>query len=322
MSTWHNSKLSRRAFLKQVGAGVTVMVASQLLTGTVHPTYAREASAGQSWGMLIDLTRCVGCNSCTLACKEYNNLSKADVEPQALGSDTYTFIDVRQVTTADGETKTRCVKRQCMHCLDAACVAACPAAAMYKSDEGPVIYRSERCLGCRYCQIACPFGVPSFEWENGLTPVISKCWLCYNRLQAGQKPACAEACPTGALRFGQRDRLLAQAHAQIISNPDRYVDHVFGEFEAGGTSILYLSDIPFEELGFPVNLPDTAPPEETEKIMNTLPVVIGGVIALMAGTAAYTHRKSAKSAQGHSVSIDALSPRPSPQKTKANKQEE
>jgi formate dehydrogenase iron-sulfur subunit len=161
---------------------------------------------------------------------------------------------------------------------------------MYKSDEGPVIYRAERCLGCRYCQIGCPFGVPTFEWQNGLTPVIGKCWLCHSRLQEGQIPACVEACPTGALRFGRRDHLLAQAHAQISSNPGRYVDHIFGEFEVGGTSMLYLSDLPFAELGFPVDLPHTAPPEETEKIMNKLPAVIAGMTVLLAGTAMVTHR--------------------------------
>jgi formate dehydrogenase iron-sulfur subunit len=184
-----------------------------------------------------------------------------------------------------------------MHCLNAACVSACPAAAMYNSGQGPVVYRPNRCLGCRYCQVACPFEVPRFEWDNGINPQISKCWLCYDRLQAGQKPACVEACPTGTLRFGEREELLAQAHAQIASNPGRYVDHVFGEFEVGGTSMLYLSDVAFEQLGFPGHLPQTAPPEETEKIMSKLPFVIGGVVALMTGTAVYTHRAPAETAQ-------------------------
>jgi formate dehydrogenase iron-sulfur subunit len=260
--------------------------------------------------MLIDLTRCTGCGSCALACKESNHLPQSEVEPQAFDSDTYTFIEPRPVATTEGGTETRYVKRQCMHCLKAACVAACPAAAMYKSDEGPVIYRPERCLGCRYCQLACPFGVPAFEWKNGLTPVISKCWLCYDRLQEGQKPACAEACPTGALRFGRRDELLAQAHAQIVTNPDRYVDHVFGQFEVGGTSMLYLSDIPFEELGFPVDLPSTAPPEETEKIMNTLPGVILGLTAFLTAAARFNRHKLKKPTQENAGSTNVQPPLP------------
>ena len=290
MSIERKSKLSRRAFLKQVGAGAAAMVATQLLSAPVLASEGLNEET-ETPGMLIDLTRCIGCNSCALACKETNHLPGDSDEPlTSFSSDTYTFVDTRQTTTADGETIEHYVKRQCMHCLDPACVSACPAAAMYKSDEGPVIYRAERCLGCRYCQMGCPFGVPSFEWKNGITPVISKCWLCYPRLQKGQEPACAEACPTGALRFGWRDHLLAEAHAQIISNPGRYVDHIFGEFEVGGTSMLYLSDIPFAELGFPANLPQTAPPEETEKIMSKLPAVIAGMTVLMAGTAIVTHR--------------------------------
>jgi formate dehydrogenase iron-sulfur subunit len=298
MSATDRTKFTRRTFLKQVGAGVAAVMASQMLPISV---LADEAAVAKTPALLIDLTRCTGCNSCALACKESNELPGSIDPPAAFNSDTYTFVDTIQTTTSSGETVERSVKRQCMHCLDPACVSACPAAAMYKSDEGPVIYRAERCLGCRYCQIGCPFGVPSFEWENGLTPVISKCWLCYDRLQAGEKPACASACPTGAIRFGRRDHLLVEAHAKIVSNPGRYVDHVFGEFEAGGTSMLYLSDIPFEELGFPVDLPRTAPPEETEKIMTKLPAVIAGVTVLMAGTVLVTHRnKPSHSAQEHS----------------------
>jgi formate dehydrogenase iron-sulfur subunit len=284
------SKLSRRDFLK-----IATVTTAGFLAGSAYPVYASETSAEDTWGMLIDLTRCTGCNSCALACKESNNLPHADIVPGALESDVFTFVDARQVVTANGEIETRYVKRQCMHCLNAACVSACPAAAMHSSGEGPVVYRSNRCLGCRYCQVACPFEVPRFDWENGVNPVISKCWLCYDRLQAGQEPACAEACPTGALRFGRRKDLLAQAHAQIASNPGRYIEQVFGEFEVGGTYMLYLSDVPFEQLGFPTGLPQTAPPEETEKIMSKLPFVIGGVAAVMTGTAVYTHHGLTKS---------------------------
>ncbi len=260
--------------------------------------------------MLIDLTRCVGCNSCALACKECHNLPHADVVPQSLDSDTYTFVDVHQVVTNSGEIRTRYVMRQCMHCLNAACVSACPTGAMHSSGQGPIIYRPNRCLGCRYCQIACPFEVPRFEMDNDINPVISICGMCYDRLQAGQKPTCAEACPTGALRFGRREALLAQAHAQIASNPGRYIDHVFGESEVGGTSMLYLSDVSFEQLGFPADLPQTALPEEARKAMSNLPCVIGGVVAVMTGIAVYTRRTAAKHVQGHEVSPEVRRPLP------------
>ncbi len=295
MSNQPTPKVSRREFLKRMGAGAAAMAAAHMLAS---PLLAAEQVSSKTPGMLIDLTRCTGCNSCALACREANNLPGSELAPPTgLNSTAYSFVDTQQAVTTEGQIVERNIKRQCMHCLDPACVSACPAAAMYKSKEGPIVYRAERCLGCRYCQIGCPFGVPAFEWENGLTPVISKCWLCYERLQEGERPACADACPTGAIRFGRRDQLLAQAHAQIASNPGRYIDHIFGEFEVGGTSMLYLSDIPFAELGFPANLPHTAPPEETEKIMSQLPAVIGGVTVLMAGAAVFTHRNSPKASE-------------------------
>lgn len=280
--------LSRRDFLKGLGIGCAALTAAWLIDDQV---YASGGSVGRHLGVLIDLTRCVGCNSCALACKESNGLPDANIVPTALAADAYTSVEVRWVTTPDGNVKRRYVKRQCMHCLNAACISACPAAAMYKGENGAVIYRSYRCLGCRYCQAACPFGILRFDWDNGTSPAINKCQMCYDRLQAGGKPACVEACPTGAVRFGLREELLVQARAKIASNPDRYVDHVFGEFEVGGTAMLYLSDVPFDQLGFPTELPATAPPEETQKIISKLPFVLTGMTALMAGTALYTHRK-------------------------------
>jgi formate dehydrogenase iron-sulfur subunit len=168
---------------------------------------------------------------------------------------------------------------------------------MYNSGEGPVIYRSDRCLGCRCCEVACPFGIPRFNWDNSITPTINKCWMCWDRLKEGEEPACVSACPTGAIRFGRREDLLAQAHARIASHPGRYVDNVYGEHEVGGTSMLYISDVPFEQLGFAMDLPVIAPPKQTEKILHKLPYVIGGMAAAMTGTALYTHRKPAIAAE-------------------------
>ncbi|NOZ72800.1 MAG: 4Fe-4S dicluster domain-containing protein, partial [Chloroflexi bacterium] len=211
--------------------------------------------------------------------------------PRHLDEDTYTYVAEFHVVNRNNEEVTRYVKRQCMHCLNASCVSACPAAAMHKSDLGPVVYEASLCLGCRYCEIGCPFGVPQFDWNNGLTPTINKCQMCISRQEQGQKPACVEACPTGALHFGKRSEMLREAHACIESNPQRYINHIYGESEVGGTSWLYLSDVPFSELGFPAHLPMTAPMEETEKIMTKLPFVIGGMAAILTGSAIYTHRE-------------------------------
>lgn len=280
------SKLSRRQFLKRSGA----TAAALYLTASMPATAWAEQAEKDGYGILVDISRCAGCNCCAAACKRANGLPVGDSPPQCLDSEAYCYVDTRQVTNLEGEEVTRYVKRQCMHCLNAACVSACPAAAMHKTEEGPVAYRAGRCLGCRYCQIGCPFGVPQFDWNNGINPEIRKCWMCADRLEEGKEPACVEACPMGAIRFGSRKQLLAEAKGKIASNPGRYVDHVFGEHEVGGTSVLYISDVPFEELGFPGNLPDTAPSEETEKIMTKLPFVIGGLAIALSGTAAYTHR--------------------------------
>ena len=303
--------ISRRVFLKQLGVAGTATTAAWVLGGQVASVRASDGTEETNWGVLIDLTRCVGCDSCALACKEKNGLLHPSVVPDALDSAAYTFVDDRWVMTAGGQEQRRYVKRQCMHCLNAACVSACPAAAMHKGDQGPVIYRSDRCLGCRYCQAACPFGVPRFNWDNGINPVISKCWFCYDRLQNGERPACVEACPSGALRFGLREELLAQAHGQIASNTDRYVDHIFGEFEVGGTAMLYISDVPFDQLGFPADLTRTAPPEETEKIVSKLPLVLAGMTAFMAGTAIYTHHEPSESVSDGKNEPDPPAPDPS-----------
>lgn len=286
-------ELSRRSFLKKLGAGALGGAGAWLLQDQVGSAEASQKTDDPTWGVLIDLSRCVGCNACALACKESNDLPGVGVVPGALDSETYTFVETFEVERPDGSSVTRHVKRQCMHCLNAACVSACPAAAMYNSGEGPVVYRVDRCLGCRYCAVGCPFGVPRFDWDSPIAGNIRKCWLCYERLKEGLLPACVEACPTGALRFGMRSELLAQAHGQITTHSDIYVDHVYGEHEVGGTSMLYISDVPFEQLGFPTGLPDIAPPEQTEKVMSALPYVIVGMAGLMSGTAAYTHRRAA-----------------------------
>jgi formate dehydrogenase iron-sulfur subunit len=206
--------------------------------------------------MLSDLTKCIGCGWCQQACKEWNDLPASqstsdgnDGTQACLSAETWTLPELHQVEQ-NGESLQIFVKRQCMHCVNPACVSACPVGALQKLDNGAVTYDCKRCIGCRYCMVACPFGIPKFEWDQPL-PRIRKCTLCADRQEMGQEPACAAACPTGALMFGTRDELIAEAEARIQAEPDRYYPHIYGQEELGGTSWMYLSPVPFEELEFP-----------------------------------------------------------------------
>ncbi|MFN2165310.1 MAG: 4Fe-4S dicluster domain-containing protein [Anaerolineae bacterium] len=273
-----DTTISRRAFLKKAaGVGATAVTGACLSSIALEPTFASDVQSDKAWGMLIDVTRCSGCNSCALACKEANDRPDPTKEPTHLSCDAYSFVDAK----AAGRIEPVYAKRQCMHCVHPACVSACTVGAMRKTPEGPVVYDSSKCIGCRYCQYACPFGVPTFDWDNPLG-LIHKCQMCISRLEEGSLPACVDACPAGALRFGRRTDLLAQAHAQIVSNPGRYVDHVYGETEAGGTSVLYLSGVPFSALGLPT-LGDQPIPEYAEAVMKRTPVIAVSVASLATG---------------------------------------
>lgn len=204
--------------------------------------------------MLYDATMCTGCRACQMACKREKELpvessgSEGLYEnPRDLSGLTLTLIKVAEVEET-GEWSF--VKRQCMHCLHPSCVSACPVSALQQTEQGAVVYEAERCIGCRYCMVACPFSIPKFEWEKSL-PHIQKCDFCADRQEQGLAPACADVCPTGALIFGDRSELIAEAESRIQGEPDKYVNYVYGKSELGGTSVLYLSDVPFEEMGFP-----------------------------------------------------------------------
>jgi formate dehydrogenase iron-sulfur subunit len=219
-------------------------------------------------GILTDVTRCVGCRACAYACKEINDLPRD--EAQHLNSETWCVVEGRAGLN---------VRRQCMHCLDPACVSVCPVGALQKTPQGPVVYDEDACMGCRYCMVACPYRVPKYEWETPL-PRMQKCIMCFDqRVSQGKQPACTEACPAQATMFGDRDDLIREARARIRRNPERYVDHIYGLQEAGGTSVLYLSSLPFERLGFPTGLDVQAYPRLIWNILRTIPniVVTGGV---------------------------------------------
>jgi formate dehydrogenase iron-sulfur subunit len=207
-------------------------------------------------GMLSDLTKCIGCGWCNQACKEWNELpetqsdsAESERSQSCLSAETWTLPELHQVEQ-NGQMLQVFVKRQCMHCVNPACVSACPVGALQKLENGAVTYDCTRCIGCRYCMVACPFGIPKFEWDQPL-PRIRKCTMCADRQEMGLEPACAAACPTGALMFGHRDELIAEAEARIQADPDKYFPHIYGQEELGGTSWLYLSPVPFEELEFP-----------------------------------------------------------------------
>lgn len=259
--------VSRRDFLRGGALLSAVMLARQAHVAQASSTDDED----QPWGILVDLTRCTGCNSCALACKAANQLPHPTTLPQSLSAEAYTYVAAINLG-GNGESLPQYAKRQCMHCLEPACVSACTVGALQKTPEGPVVYNASKCIGCRYCQYACPFGVPTYDWNNALG-LIHKCQMCANRLADGQQqPACVGACTSGALRFGTRKALLAQAHAQISSNPDKYIDHIYGEHEVGGTSVLYLSGLPFAALGFP-ELPEQPVPHYAEAVMRQTPVI-------------------------------------------------
>ncbi len=232
-------------------------------------------------GILTDLTKCVGCEACVWACKEINELPREDGAARLSGT-TWTAIE------RHGNVN---VRRQCMHCEEPACASVCPVAAFQKTPEGPVIYLPDRCMGCRYCMIGCPFGMPKYEWDKPL-PLVRKCILCYEtRVKNGGQPACTAACPAGATIFGERDALIREARRRIEAEPGRYVDHVYGISEAGGTSVLYLSGVPFEKLGFRVDVREDPYPKLTWDILSKLPSVISVWGVSLLGIWWITHRR-------------------------------
>ncbi len=285
-----STKTTRRQFLKGAGAATLAVVGVCKLPQSVFADGSSTETCVDPVSILIDVSRCQGCDSCALACKEANQLPLTDNPPSKLDADTYTFVDRREVTLENGEVETRYVKRGCMHCLNAACVSACPAAAMYKTDEGPVYYRANRCWAVAIARWAAPLACPSSIGTMVSRPKSANAGCATIVCRKENNLPVSNHAPPALFVSELRSRLLAEAHARIDSNPDHYVDHVYGEHEVGGTSVLYISDVPFEQLGLPTNLPTTAPPEETEKIMSKLPFVIGGLAVALTGTAAYTHR--------------------------------
>jgi formate dehydrogenase iron-sulfur subunit len=229
--------------------------------------------------ILVDITKCIGCGACQFACKTKNGLPEG--EEKKLSATAYTVIDER-----DGVY----VRHLCMHCETPTCASVCPVGAIQKTSAGPVVYTSDKCIGCRYCIQACPFQVPRYEW-NQTTPKMQKCNLCFDRIAQGQPPACVEACPTGASSFGDRDEMLREARRRIHESPDQYVNYIYGESEVGGTSVLYLSSLPFESLGFKTDVSKEPLPMLTWQALSKIPGVVFTGSVLLYGIWWITNRR-------------------------------
>ncbi len=227
--------------------------------------------------ILTDTTKCIGCRECVIACKKEYKLE--DAVPRRWSSND--GLSARNWTSIV-EHDDKYIRKQCRHCLEPACVSACPVAALTKSEMGAVVYDSKKCLGCRYCMMACPYGIPRYDWDKQV-PYVRKCILCADRVKDGKQPSCTEACPTGATIFGDRDELIAVAHQRIKDNPDKYRDRVWGEHEVGGTSVLYISDVDLSFLTYGQPLGDTPLPDRTASAMHAVPYAFVGMGSLMTG---------------------------------------
>ena len=317
--------INRRDFLK-FSAGTGLMLTAGATSGRASeaPKLPPEAV-----GILYDATLCIGCMSCMVNCKKANAepggalfhkdtagqipyefplTDKIYDAPTRLSSKTLCIIKAyRDGDPAKAEEKGApafsFIKNHCLHCIEPACVAVCPVAALQKQkDTGIVTYNKTKCFGCRYCQVACPFGIPMYEFEKA-SPSVVKCQLCNHRYAQGKYSACCEFCPTGASIFGRVEDLREEAKRRLALKPGdayaypvhhvkgdkrteqevaKYVDHVYGLDEAGGTQYLFLAGVDFDKLGFNPKITNQVYPDFTWDYVSHVPALIGTL--LVAGT--------------------------------------
>ncbi len=287
--------VNRRDVIKALFGGSAV-AALATTTGVVSPARASESDAitplADAVGLMYDATKCIGCRACMPACQNENGLTPDTgstgglyQQPETLNSSTKNLIKL--YTAPDGHERSF-MKQQCMHCVDPACVSGCPMEALHKEPLGVVGWNSSLCIGCRYCQIACPFNIPKFEWHK-VNPKIVKCELCRHTVgKTATQPACTRVCPTHAVIYGKRSELLAEAHRRIAERPGFYFeDRVYGEIEGGGTQCLVLSHVDYSNLGLP-KLGRESAPSQVRRSTNFIyrgfltPIVAyGGIVAIM-----------------------------------------
>lgn len=321
--------LNRRDFFKLSAAGASAMV-----TGEAH-ALQREAKEmpSEALGMLYDSTLCIGCRACMVACKETNGMppeatGQTDImwdTPIETSGSTLNVIKVYK--NGSGETKDQEIdgfafmKRHCLHCVDPSCISACPVSAMTKDSlTGVVEHHEDRCIGCRYCVYACPFGIPKFEYDDAFGQ-IQKCEFCAHLLAEGKTPACCHVCPTGASLFGTVELLKEESQRRLSKKPGekylyprgkltdgkrenaqpghlatipKYLHHLYGEKELGSTQVMYMSAVPFKKLGLPTDVPDYGYPTVSEGIQHALYKWMLAPAVVLAGLTFIVNRNTRK----------------------------
>lgn len=292
--------IKRRDFMKAAAFSTTFLAPAEI----VGKDKSGTGNFDDVCGVLVDTVICIGCRKCEWACNQANQQDGRSLEEfedksvfdRRRRPTSREFTVVNSIPDPNNPENPKYMKIQCMHCNDPACVSACIVGALAKTEEGPVTYDPWKCMGCRYCMVACPFEAPAYEFDNVLGPRVMKCSFCYKRFNEKDfKPACVEACPNGALTFGIRRDLIEIARARIKGAPQKYIDHIYGEKEAGGTSWMYLAGVDFRRTELP-ELNQKAIPQLTERIQHGIfksfvpPVVLYGLLGLIM----YTLREKGK----------------------------
>jgi Fe-S-cluster-containing dehydrogenase component len=284
--------INRRSFLKLAGTAAATLAVD---AADASPGPASSAPSGGGYGVLVDASVCISCRKCEWACNRQQHLTQkpqAAFEDRAVcltprRPDDAAFTVVNRFPDAPGSDKGYGVKIQCMHCLQPACASACLVGALRKHPQGPVYYDEWKCIGCRYCMVACPFEIPAYEYARALEPRVRKCTFCLERvIDEGKPPACVEICPNEALTFGQRENLIDAAYIRMKTAPERYLQHLYGEHEVGGTAWLYLAPADLTPAGLPA-LSEKPIPQSTEKIQHAIfkgfvpPIALYGLLGLV-----------------------------------------
>ena len=301
--------ISRRRFLQWAAAANLTVVAGKTAVGASNQHFDGYPD---SKGVLYDSKLCIGCRKCEKGCQAVNDLPVPEKPFEDLSilsekrrTDDKTFTVVNNYGAPEGSGGEKYRKIQCNHCLEPACAAACFVEAFTKTPSGAVVYDESVCVGCRYCMIACPFEIPAYEYEEVLTPRVTKCTMCYPRISKGLLPGCVEPCPTEALNYGKRSDLLKIARARISDNPGQYIDHIYGEKEMGGTNWLYISEAPFEEIGLSEHLGVKPAIEYTAGTLSAVPLVVGLWPVFLTGAYAMTKRRQKVSKEEQAAAVAA-----------------